>query len=54
MAHLCKGPSDAGDTPGVSLGRAGSDLDVGLERQDLGPPQLVLFDPVSEWGWADG
>jgi hypothetical protein len=29
-------------------------MDVGLERQDLGPPQLVLFDPISEWGWIDG
>jgi hypothetical protein len=23
-------------------------LDVGLERQDLGPPQLVLFEPWNE------
>jgi hypothetical protein len=29
-------------------------LDVDLERQDLGPPQLVLFDPIGEGGWGHG
>jgi hypothetical protein len=29
-------------------------IDAGVERQDRGPPELVLLDPWCEGGWRDG